>query len=288
VVTLQDATKLIQQASFALRTTRQATYQAQVNLHRFYETHSSEEYPLIYMCMASLFTSLKLCDSERRNNEVLASFDRALKVDQDVDRADLPELNSSRMSVWRRELRASEAALLRALGFDLFVIHPASYLEPYLDALDLPLVLAQSAFAFLSDVGHSPACIRYHPVILCLAAITAAAHAHAFNLPLPLLAGVDDNVPIYNWPEELLPTGPVHTEDSDKINDTTEPYYRQKRIAQAAQSLLSLHELGNLAKDSANLTTRESKRWELTHEHDITKLVFTNITKADELYNKVE
>eukprot|EP00239_Pterosperma_sp_CCMP1384_P002372 CAMPEP_0197850102 /NCGR_PEP_ID=MMETSP1438-20131217/14235_1 /TAXON_ID=1461541 /ORGANISM="Pterosperma sp., Strain CCMP1384" /LENGTH=331 /DNA_ID=CAMNT_0043463081 /DNA_START=233 /DNA_END=1225 /DNA_ORIENTATION=- len=130
-------------------------------------------------------------DGERAQGEASTSGgSKGWSVEEDGGKGVLVD---SRYYTAKEELLEYEAAVLKAMQFDVFVLHPHKYLLNYSRALNCSQPVIQLAFGMVNDcVMEGTLCLEYSPALLAAAALNFAI----------LLLDVAQQMP-YGWWEAL-------------------------------------------------------------------------------------
>ncbi|KAK6336126.1 hypothetical protein TWF696_001693 [Orbilia brochopaga] len=215
------AARLLQAAGALIQLPQPTIATAIVLLQRFYLTTALPTSPLLPTCLAALFLACKLTERPQKPRDLINVFKYLLSPasplhpphlskssDSSPSNRDLYYVSEGDYTALRSLLLATEAQILRALGFDTTVHLPYTLAFNYLQSLGVlthkspttapppadeealfnPLQnekLVASTFAYLTDMLSSPSqpYLTHHPHELAVAGIYMAARDHGVKLP---------------------------------------------------------------------------------------------------------
>ncbi|KAK9892211.1 hypothetical protein WA026_019015 [Henosepilachna vigintioctopunctata] len=160
---------------------------ASVLMHRFFKEvvdHSNYDYFLI--AASSLYLAGKVKDDSLKIRDIINVAHSTLH------RGSNPLEIGEEYWTMRDAIVQAELLIMRALKFEVSIVHPHKYLLHYLKSLEgwvgkdswNSSPLARTSAAFLQDFHHDPSILDYEPQHIAIACISLALQCLGIRLPL--------------------------------------------------------------------------------------------------------
>lgn len=160
----------------ALDLSTQVWAHAAILWHRFFTHQRYDNFDVTMIAMSCLVTSAKMKETPRRLRDVINVYYVARHTKDSVTSTVLSQ-NQTYTDLVER-LTNAEQSVLRALAFEVDVSLPYPFLLNYGHHLQVSSHVMQGAWALVTDMIFSHACVRVPPYVL---AVSALGMAHQLN-----------------------------------------------------------------------------------------------------------
>lgn len=153
--------------------------------HRFFQDYDVMDFDTHMIATTALFLASKIEEHELRLTDVINVCHRILHPDkQPLDIGDT-------YSALRDSIIQCELFFMRALKFQVSIVHPHKYLVHYLKSIydwlnkettdHVPI--AQTAWAILRDSYHGDICLAYSPDVIAVSVIYLTLNSYGVDVP---------------------------------------------------------------------------------------------------------
>lgn len=168
--------------------------------HRFFRDYDITDFDTYMIATTALYLAGKIEEQELRLTDVINVCHRILHPSE-------PPLDiGATYTSLRESIIQCELFLMRALGFQVCIVHPHKYLVHYLKSLydwldkgtieKVPIV--QTSWAILRDSYHSDLCLDYSPSLVAVAVIYLTLSCYGVEVPY-------NEESEYRWWEAFIP-----------------------------------------------------------------------------------